>query len=314
MDSKNKKKLWDITKILIAIGLVYFIFTKLNINSLIESIKQVNVFWIVVAIIVYFFLSMFMAFRFYMGLRFMKEKVGYFKVYWANLFGLLCSDFTPGRFGYAAVVYALNKRHKVNMSKGLAVLSVSGATDMLAKGVYALIGLLFLVFIVKDSLMIQSALLSAGAVIFAGCAFLYITWFDFDKLDKFIKKIPAFGSKLHEFVVNFRTAGKELKSKFMFFMMLTFIGWLIRGVEWYAISLACGVGLPFFTILMLQPLLTAVRYIPITPAGIGLFEGAVILGFSIFGIAPETALLFSFFDRVNNIFVDLFGLWELRKL
>lgn len=314
MDSENKKYLWSGLKIGIAVLLIYVIFKNLNIETLVESIKQVNMFWIAFAIIIYVFLSMFMAFRFYMGLKFMKEKISYFKIYWANLFGLLCSDFTPGRFGYAAIVYDLNKKYKIPLSKGLVVLSISGATDMLAKGVYALIGLLFLVFIVNNSIMVQGALLSAGAVIFAGCVFLYITWFDFKHLDNFIKKLPVLGKRLHEFVVNFRTAGKELKSKFMFFMMLTFVSWMIRGLEWYALSLACGVGLPFFTILMLQPLLTAVRYIPITPAGIGLFEGVVILGFSIFGIPPESALLFAFFDRVNNIFVDLFGLVELRKL
>jgi uncharacterized protein (TIRG00374 family) len=314
VNKKIETYFWNAIKVLIAIALLYFIFVEINIQRLIESVYQINIPWLLLAIFMYFILSIFLAYRFYKGLHFLKTKISYIKVYLSNMFGMLCSDVTPGRFGYAAVVYDLHKREKLKMAPGLAVLGVIGATDMLAKGIYALAGLLFLVFVVSSSVFVQAALLSSAFIIFVGCAFLVICWFDFKHLDSFIKKTPFIGKWLFDFIEHFRNAGKRLKSKFLFFIALTFIMWFIRGAEWYFLGRATGVNLPFLTLFMLHPLLTAVRYVPLTPAGIGLFEGIVIVGFSIFGVPAENALLFSFFDRIDNIVIDVVGIYGFRRL
>ena len=76
----------------------------------------------------------------------------------------------------------------------------------------------------------------------------------------------------------------------------------------------CGINLSYLTFFFLHPLLTVIRYVPLTPAGIGIFEGATILGFSLFGVPAENALLLSFFDRIDNVIVDLFAVKEVKDL
>lgn len=313
MNKNTEKWFWNAIKVLVLIGLAYIIFFQISLPKLIDAIKRTNLFWLGAAVFMYFLVTVLISYRFKKGLEFLKNKIGYTQLYLSNMFGMLCSDVTPGRFGYAAVVYDLNKRAKIKIADGLAVLGIVGATDMLAKGICALIGLLFLVFVFNSSIFIQTALVSVAIIILVSCVFLVIVWFDIKHFDKLIKSMPIIGNWVFKFINEFRRSGKALKKKFIFFMALTPIFWLIRGLEWYFIGKATGANLPFLTLFMLHPLLTAIRYVPVTPAGIGLFEEIMILGLGIFGVAPENALLFAFFDRVDNIFVDVIGAFGFRR-
>jgi uncharacterized membrane protein YbhN (UPF0104 family) len=54
-------------------------------------------------------------------------------------------------------------------------------------------------------------------------------------------------------------------------------------------------------------------FVPISPAGLGLMEGGVILVFSFFGISSAAAMAFSVLVRINILFVDLIGLKTVMK-
>lgn len=86
----------------------------------------------------------------------------------------------------------------------------------------------------------------------------------------------------------------------------------MRGAEWSILGYAVGINLSFITWLMLHPLLSIVRLIPITVTGLGVFELTFIMLFPEIDAAKQVT--FGMLDMVNNSFVDAIGLLSLRKL
>jgi len=66
--------------------------------------------------------------------------------------------------------------------------------------------------------------------------------------------------------------------------------------------------------LMLQPLLTAVLLIPISPTGLGLAESESALIFSLLGMESGIGVAFLLLFRINSIFVDSIGLIDLKNV
>jgi uncharacterized protein (TIRG00374 family) len=91
------------------------------------------------------------------------------------------------------------------------------------------------------------------------------------------------------------------------------IGWFFAALQWYFLAQAIGIDIPIFAIFLLHPLITILMFVPISPAGLGLMEGGVIVLFSFFGITSAAAMAFSVLVRINILIVDLIGLRTVIK-
>ncbi len=102
--------------------------------------------------------------------------------------------------------------------------------------------------------------------------------------------------------------------------ILTFLCWILKGFEWYFLGLALGItlnsnlGIAWLAFFLIHPLVTALAFVPITPAGAGFQEFGIvgILTF-LFGIAAAPAAVFAFMARGLLIFEDLAGVPQIVK-
>jgi hypothetical protein len=96
--------------------------------------------------------------------------------------------------------------------------------------------------------------------------------------------------------------------------LISFACWILKGFEWYFLGLALGIKqiglLGFF---LLHPLVTALGFVPITPAGVGFQEGAVVGVFLLLGISTDVGFAFALLSRVLLITEDLVGLPQIAK-
>jgi uncharacterized protein (TIRG00374 family) len=118
--------------------------------------------------------------------------------------------------------------------------------------------------------------------------------------------------KFEEYAEN----GKKTRKSFPEITLLTFLSWMLKGFEWYFIGLAVGITqIEWLGFFLLHPLITALGFVPITPAGAGFQEGAVVGIFALLGIAPETgvALTFALLSRLLLIGEDLIGVPQIAK-
>lgn len=101
---------------------------------------------------------------------------------------------------------------------------------------------------------------------------------------------------------------------------LTFACWIMKGLEWYFLGFALGITqVPWIAYFLIHPLVTALAFVPITPAGAGVQEFGII---GIFGLLlnvpahPElagTILAFALIARGLLIIEDLIGVPQIVK-
>ncbi len=306
---------WDILKLVFGIVLItYLVFGVVDPGKLVSEAVKINIFYLGLAIFAYFLLDSLASIRLYLSIKWIGYKLSMKESFWTHVFGMLWSNITPGRAGYLSVVYSLKKKIKLPVSDGLSLVGLVTSTDFIVKAMGAVLAIIFIIAYLGGGELIFWGSLSIVFVASLPLAFFIVLWKDFPIFDRIMLMIPFFGEKLHKMISDMKAPFRKMKNKIPQLILFAVGLWIIRGIEWTLIGYACNIQLPFLVFFLMHPLLTAIRVIPITPAGLGLFEGMVIIGFSLFGIPPENALLLSFLDRIDNVFVDIISLRELKKI
>jgi len=153
-----------------------------------------------------------------------------------------------------------------------------------------------------------------GAILLfaVGIFMLLLSWHEEKVSSRLLSKVLF----LNNFAVNlsfFKDRSILIKNSLDKILILYMIGWFFATFQWYFLAKAIGIDISFFAIFLLHPLITILMFVPISPAGLGLMEGGVILVFSFFGISSAAAMAFSVLVRINILFVDLIGLKTVMK-
>ncbi|MFK7812025.1 MAG: lysylphosphatidylglycerol synthase transmembrane domain-containing protein [Maribacter sp.] len=133
-----RKKGLTALKILISAALIYFIFTKLNVAEVLESVKKANPMYLVFALL-FFALSKFIA-AFRLNLYFHELKVlltqkSNLKLY---LLGMFYNLFLPGGIGGDAYKgYVIKKKFEVETKKVFSILVLDRLSGLLLLFIYA---------------------------------------------------------------------------------------------------------------------------------------------------------------------------------
>ena len=100
-------------------------------------------------------------------------------------------------------------------------------------------------------------------------------------------------------------------------VVLTSSCWILKGFEWWFLGYALGISqltfawwLAFF---LIHPLVTALAFIPITPAGIGVQEFGIVGILGLLGVAAPIAGVFALLARGLLILEDLAGVPQIVK-
>ena len=95
---------------------------------------------------------------------------------------------------------------------------------------------------------------------------------------------------------------------------LTMVCWIIKGFEWYFLGIALGItNVPWIAYFLIHPLVTALAFVPITPAGIGVQEFGILGVLGLLGVPVATAGAFAILARGLLIIEDLIGVPQIVK-
>ena len=106
-----------------------------------------------------------------------------------------------------------------------------------------------------------------------------------------LKKVLAFGEQ-----------SRAIQTYAPFILSISLAGWILRGLQWYMIVLSMHqVFLTPLDALLLNPLLTLVSLIPLTPAGWGIQEAGIVFVFTAMGISATIATSFALITRFVEV-------------
>jgi len=293
----------------LAVVLVYLFFSSLDFASIASVLAGARLEWILPAITLYYALQLTTAFR----LKWLSASVGapasLSRVFWAHLAGMLFSDYTPGRSGYAFFVVKA-REWGLKAQQGARVFGVSLAADFFTRGVFAAVSV-YLLFESIESLAFASAFLLAGSV--------FALWSLAAKraaLSNLLPRVPWFGGKLSFFYED--VFSKRIPARLVYLNVgVSFVGAFLRGLEWMCLAAALGHPLALNELVLFaafNSVLTALSFVPFSVAGLGLQEGAGALFFSTaLGLDLAFAAALMVLVRLVEAACNLAGLKSLMR-
>ncbi len=288
------------------LGLVLIIAILLFISTrqLLTVLSSIDLSFFLLALVCYFLNNILMVARLKRLLAHQGKKLRVKFVFWAHMAGMILSDFTPLRSGYLYTAQALRKKG-VPLKTGTATITSTYVYDLLFKVTVALLGIAYLYASLLSPEFTFSLILTTLLIAALLAAFFLILYPPMS-FRTFIARWGV-GQKL----LDIGTEGRRIQQFFPMILAVSLLGWLLRGLQWLCIGYS--LHLSFNSLLdafFLSPLLTLFSLIPLTPAGIGLQEAAIIAVFSVIGIQVSMAASFAFLVRGSEILVDSIGVRE----
>ena len=222
---------------------------------------------------------------------------------------MFLSQITPGRAGYIYTAYSLAKKENNSISEKAGLIALIQGLMMATKIFLLAFALIYFSFIFEISNYLFLSFLTPILVLFIIIFFLYS-----NKSKKILSKIPVLKKGL-EYLELMQNAVRKVSIKVALKMIiLDIIGWVAYGLQFFFLATALGVSLSLLTCLMLQPLITAVLLIPISPTGLGLAETESAFIFNLIGWESGIGVAFLLLFRINSLFVDSIGIIDLKNV
>lgn len=322
-------------KYVIQIAAMVAIFAALlwyvGITALIDAILTIKVEYLLLAFLMYFGINVFFTIRLRRVLAKDGVRTTFGKTLLAQYAGMLTSDVTPGRSGYILMPVYLRDQ-KVPASKALSTVLGIQTIEFLAKVAGGVGAVVFLVntvpmatwyelfpgsiFGINIGILVAAlgiSLMLVGAIVLA-----LFTWSTraiglFDRIAnwRFLKRFTGgLMGKLDEY----KESAHSTQSKIPEIFALTMVCWVLKGFEWWFLGLALGItNVPWIAFFLIHPLVTALAFVPITPAGVGVQEFGIIGILGLLGVPVATAAVFALLARGLLIIEDLIGVPQVVK-
>lgn len=302
-----------------------------GIDYLYQTILKVNVTYLLLAFLMYFGINVFFAIRIRRVLAKDGIKTSFGKTLLAQYAGMLTSDVTPGRSGYILTpIYLMDQ--KIPTSKSLSTILGIQTIEFFLKVVGGVGAVIYLVTIVPAAtwnalfpttflgvnLGLLIAVLGITVMLIGAVVLGAVTWSKraisiFDRIAnwRFLKRFTGgILGKLEEYKESSHSTKKAIPE----IIGLTVVCWLLKGLEWYFLGLALGItDVPWIAYFLIHPLVTALAFVPITPAGIGVQEFGIVGILGLLGVPVGTAGVFALLARGLLIVEDLIGVPQIVK-
>ncbi len=290
--------------LVIGILIMIFLLYRIGIENIVSLLLKIKLEYFIAALFVYFIVEIIAALILKIVI-----KGKFISILSSHMCGMILSAPTPGRLGYYYTAYSLSKKTKHSTSENIGYLTIIQGLSFLVKVFLCIIAIIYFSSFILPSLMNYFIIISVFPVLF----FIGIILMLYTKLlNKILRKITLL-SHLEKYIENMQKAVRTLtKKKILIILFLQFVGWSIIGFQWLLVAKALNINIELPKTLMLQPLLTSIMFIPLTPSGIGVAESGSAILFNIIGFSSAIGVTFLLLQRLSAIIVDSFGLIDLR--
>jgi len=302
----KKEKIKTLISFFIGIGVLLYIFKKIGWSNL-SLITKVEPKCFIAASFFYIVTDILAAMMLFTLMPKEVRSLGFPSIFLAHLAGMLYSNATPGRVGYYYAAFSLARKAKVSKAGNIGLLTLFQGINFFVKAIATILAILYF-----SSLLIKDMLLGLVAIVVPIFFVFVILIFLYTNLPRRIIAEISFLKPLSLYLERMQNACKNVeKSRILAAIFLSFLGWLTMALQWYFIALSLGIKIDFLSVLMLQPLLTAIMFLPISPSGLGFTEGGSALLFKFLGFSLSEGVVFMILIRINSLMIDSFGILEL---
>jgi len=295
MPSRNSgiSSLWNLLKIALALGLVLYVLSRSEFSSLISTLQNASLFWLLISGALYFLLTLLKALQYSV---LMPDRLTYAQVLNITIWQNAVSNFFLAGAGIAAYITVTRLEHEVKVSRSVTIFLLTKVGDLIA---------LWVMLLVASNLVwseigpLQTPVMILGAAMGGVILLFFLTIFFRQRfvsiLSKALARFRISRVKFIESGMNYlqSLAGMDQKKVLTAFGLLTLYSFL-----YLAITIICTytnlatfhLGPDIFAVMFVSVLIQLVSYFPVSVfGGLGVTETSALYFWSFFNI-PQNVL------------------------
>jgi glycosyltransferase 2 family protein len=303
--SSFRKRLILTIKLIITIGLCYFIFARVDWKELQQGLKEADIGYLfIVAIIMLFNIVFVSSLRWHLLLKVhsssfkLKRLAGYY------LTGMFFSNFLPTTIGGDG--YRIYRIYESSRSKLAAILPV------IFERLSGIMILVFLGFIAsgvsywrfKDNVSLYGLIF--GFIILFCFGLILILSMEYQRILDWVLKQRLIPKAIKNFIP-YLTLYKDNMKYVFYSVLLAFVFYILLFSSRLILLAAFGEPCSFFTIAVAVMISNIIASVPLSINGIGLMDGSFIFIIGTYGVSYESAVAVMILHRTMSIGVSLLG-------
>lgn len=306
----SKKFLTAAAGIVLAAALMYYLLSKAGFEIIADSLRRIDYRWVLPAAALYTLDMVLRAYRWRYVLKSSGIHVSLRDSFLAYNLGNSLNIIVPAKMGDIARSYYLKKKYALEYSRTLPATFLDRVFDVL--GVYAV--LLSCGIYIMAGIRLEAWLYYTFT---AGIIALVLTVAAMELLYKRKELLDRIGGKLksliHSLLEAFSGSFRD-RSGFLLLLACSVLIWLCEGVFSYFIFISMGQYINPFIIIFITMVAILTKVVPVTPGGIGVFEGVMVLLLSVFGMdAGKAAVASAVNHLIMNLYTIILGLYALLR-
>jgi hypothetical protein len=309
--SSARSRLWMLVKLLISVGLLYLLLTRIDLGDLWTRIRSASPAWLAASLVVYTVMIVLSVWRWQLLLGAQRVRLGFAILFSSYLVALFYNNFLPSNIGGDVFRVADTARPAGSKTRATTVILVDRVIGLLALGLVAALGsTLGLEMTTTHGLpaawttwlwagFAAAVIATAPAILTPGLfmrllrplTIIHPEWVG-DRLEQITEALTQFRARRDAVIVCFLTA---------FAVQAFFV------VYYAAIAKALGVPVSFWDLAVIVPLSFLVQMMPVSINGFGVREAAFSFFFTRLGFPLASALAVSLVGTGVQMLFSLSG-------
>ncbi len=304
------KFLFHIISILFGIGLIVGIGYYIGIQEFLIELKKIQIVALIPLIIVYSFSWFFRATRLKKIIKIFKKDISLSDSLCIEVLGNFANFIFPAKLGDVSKIIYLKKRKDLGYKQATFSVFLVRIMDLVAVLSLTLISALF---ISRRVILDFSLYISLAIIIFVLIALFTLIFYLKPSIYYFFFIGPL--KKVLPIIKRLRTLMITNLSSLIAIYGISLLVWTFDVLTLYIFFVMYEIKLSIIAIAFVLFLSNLVKTIPITPNGIGFYEGIMVVLLVAFGVTQSTAFTVALLDHgFMNLYTLLLGFYALYKL
>jgi len=292
----------EFLKLLITISLLYYLFQKVPVNRVLQTIKGMEIQYFYFSIALFFLYYGFFSLRWRFLLQSQNIKIGLGIGYSYMLISFFFNNFLPSGLGMDIIRSGyVGRRDNFSKAFGTSLMErMLGMVGMMCIGLFAIFSL--------RSEFIRLALLYLILIFLIGGVYSLLIYLKAKWLKEKILSIKFLnlGESVRAFYHALKLYSKKGKVILIGIGYSLLVQMTIICINFF-LSRSLSMDISFISLIAYIPLITVISLIPITINGLGMRESAYVFLFSSYGIAQEEALSLSLLFFAASVVASAIG-------
>ncbi|MCW4000207.1 MAG: flippase-like domain-containing protein [Candidatus Bathyarchaeota archaeon] len=322
---RGRIRMRTVIQLVVGVAILLWLLQLANIGETFNAILQANLLYLMGAAVCFILASALVGLALYVPLKESNPHASISRVVLASFGGQLLSDVTPARSGYFITPVFVNRLAGIPVEQGMTGVLATGSINALLKAVICSVGLgYFITFLPLPAAVVDSLIVGIAVLLIGGSVLLLLMWEK--RMSRFVlklEKLPLIGKKLGVFTGMFadvQKEGQKVKRSLIAVALLIFLSLAVNAAALYLIFGGLWQSsLSLLDFFLMACFASALTYVPITIAGLGVQETGYVLVLSLLLGLPLTAvdprlLAFALITRALFTGTDIIGLGPLIKV